>query len=388
MKNKESIAKAARWFAALVGCGLVIALRCLAQSPIPENFPRIDWEPTMAPQGAQYAGAAACATCHVTEAAKQPSTPMALALRRVEDSEVLRRYPRMTFRNGRYFYQIRREEETGVYSVSDGQRTIVVPILAAVGYGLGTVGQTYVFEYQGFFFESEVSYYDQIHGLDITLGHQNTTPAFLEGALGIRLPWRDQWLCFGCHSTAAVSGNQFQLDKMIPGVSCEGCHGPGADHIAAVKGGHLEDLHIFNPASLRPGDLNEFCGACHRTSLAEKLLGIRGVQNVRFQSYRLARSRCYASDDRRIACTACHNPHESLVQQASFYDPKCLACHPSSKPHDRKKSGQRSSPVSACPVAKKGCVTCHMPKLEIPGSHFKFSDHWIRIAKAESDYPE
>jgi hypothetical protein len=75
----------------------------------------------------------------------------------------------MTLRNGRFIYEIRREGDSGVYSVSDGQRTIVVPILAAAGYGLGTVGQTYVFEYQGFFFESEVTYYDQIHKLDITL---------------------------------------------------------------------------------------------------------------------------------------------------------------------------------------------------------------------------
>jgi len=200
----------------------------------------------------------------------------------------------MTFRAGPYFYEIRREGNSSVYSVSDGQRTIVVPILAAVGFGLGSVAQTYVFEYAGNFFESEVTYYDQIHGLDITLGHQSTHPAFLEGALGIRLPWRDEWLCFGCHSTAAVTGSQFQLDKMIPGISCEGCHGPGVDHIAAVKRGHLEDLRIFNPATLRPGDLNEFCGACHRTLLTEKLLGIHGVQNVRFQGYRLARSRCYS----------------------------------------------------------------------------------------------
>lgn len=359
-----------------------MAIQGRAQSPIPKNFPRWEWEPTVAPPGARYAGDAACATCHAAEAATQRGTLMAKALRRPEDSEVLRQHPRLRFQRGRFVYEVRREGSSGVYSVSDGQRTIVVPILAAVGYGLGAVGQTYVFEYQGFFFESEVTYYDRIHGLDITPGHQNTTPAFLEGALGIRLPARDQRLCFGCHSTAAVSENQLQLNQMIPGISCEGCHGPGAGHIDAVKSGHGGDLRIFNPASLRSAALNDFCGACHRTVLAEKLLGIHGVQNVRFQSYRLSRSRCYASDDRRITCTACHDPHKPLVQQANFYDSKCLACH---------SSNQKSKPAplaSVCPVAKQNCVTCHMPKIEIPGIHFRFSDHWIRIAKAGSAYPE
>jgi Cytochrome c554 and c-prime len=356
-----------------------------AQSPISSTFPRLDWEPTIAPPGAHYGGTAVCAACHVTEAARQPSTPMGQALQRPEESEVLRKYPRMTFRSGPYFYEIRREGNSSVYSVSDGQRTIVVPILAAVGFGLDNVAQTYVFEYAGNFFESEVTYYDQIHGLDITLGHQSTSPAHLEGALGIRLPWRDEWLCFGCHATAAVSGYQFQLNKMIPGVSCEGCHGPGADHVAAIKNGHSEDLRIFNPASLRPGDENDFCGACHRTALTEKLLGIHGVQNVRFQGYRLSRSRCYSTEDRRIACVTCHNPHEPLAHEASHYDSKCLACHPNSAHGKTALSGKVASP---CPVARKDCVTCHMPKLEIPGSHFKFSDHWIRIASANSAYPE
>lgn len=368
---------------ALIVCGLA-AVPGRAQSPIPDDFPRWQWEPTIAPPGARYMGDAACAACHASEAATQPNTLMAKALRRPEDSEVLRQYPTLTFRKGRYLYAIRREGNSGVYSVSDGERTIVVPIEAALGYGVGAVGQTYVFEYQGFFFESEVSYFDTIHGLDITPGHQNTTPKFLEGALGIRLSWRDQWLCFGCHSTGAVSDNQLQLRRMVPGIACEGCHGPGADHIAAVKSGRVEDPRIFNPASLRPGALNEFCGACHRTALAEKLLGLHGVQNVRFQSYRLARSRCYA-DDRRITCTACHDPHQPLVREARFYDSKCLACHASAR---LKQRTARDSVGSNCPVATENCTSCHMPKIEIPGTHFKFSDHWIRVAKANSAYPE
>ena len=386
----------------LIACGVSIPLPLRPQSPITGDFPRWEWQPTIAPPGAGYAGDGACAACHLAEAATQGETLMAKALRRPEDSEVLRQNRQLTFRKGRYLYEVRREGQSEVYSVSDGQRTIVVPVLEAVGYGLGAVGQTFLLEYQGYLFESEVTYYDAIHGLDTTPGHQSTTPAFLEGALGIRLPWRDQKACLACHATAAVTDTKLQLDQMSPGIHCEGCHGAGAAHIEAVKAGRTA-LHIFNPGSLRPAALNDFCGSCHRTALAEKLLGVRGVQNVRFQGYRLARSRCY-SDDARMTCTACHNPHQPAIHTASAYDSKCLACHASTRPGNVKTVHfhtiptalqQPSTPraagdshASACPVAKANCTSCHMPKIEIPGVHFKFSDHWIRVAKEGSAYPE
>lgn len=70
-----------------------------------------------------------------------------------------------------------------------------------------------------------------------------------------------------------------------------------------------------------------FCGFCHRTAVQEKRLGIRGVENVRFQGYRLERSRCYNTEDHRIRCTACHDPHRPVVTRVAYYDAKCLACH-------------------------------------------------------------
>jgi formate-dependent nitrite reductase cytochrome c552 subunit len=43
--------------------------------------------------------------------------------------------------------------------------------------------------------------------------------------------------------------------------------------------------------------------------------------------------------------------------------------------------------ASACPVSTKKCVTCHMPKVELPGMHASFTDHWIRIAKPNEPAP-
>ena len=40
----------------------------LGQSWIPNDFPLLNWQPTIAPPGARYAGNLACAHCHPAEA--------------------------------------------------------------------------------------------------------------------------------------------------------------------------------------------------------------------------------------------------------------------------------------------------------------------------------
>ena len=48
------------------------------------------------------------------------------------------------------------------------------------------------------------------------------------------------------------------------------------------------------------------------------------------------------------------------------YDAKCEACHGGGKIN-----------AKACPVSKNNCVSCHMPKIELPGAHHKFTEHRI-----------
>jgi hypothetical protein len=67
-------------------------------------------------------------------------------------------------------------------------------------------------------------------------------------------------------------------------------------------------------------EMSNFCGQCHRTW--ETVVGLRlfGEKNVRFQPYRLANSQCFLGDDKRIRCTACHDPHAALVREDASYD--------------------------------------------------------------------
>ena len=161
------------------------------------------------------------------------------------------------------------------------------------------------------------------------------------------------------------------------GVTCEACHGPGLQHVAAMQTNPDQSAAgtMLNPERLSPIDSVDFCGACHRTPVDVALFMPRhmGISSIRLQPYRLERSLCWgAGGDSRLTCMACHDPHKPLVTDSTAYDAKCLKCHagPENPPSASLRPG--------CKVATKDCVSCHMPKLEIPNVHATFTDHFIR----------
>ncbi|MGA2737935.1 MAG: hypothetical protein ABSG65_10850 [Bryobacteraceae bacterium] len=321
-----------------------------------------------------YPGAVSttCASCHKTEALSQPGTSMGHALELVQNCGILREHPRLTFQYGRYSYTITRQGDRSIYSVTDGTDTLTVPIGWA--FGLGAAGQTYVFERGGIFYESRVSFYKAIDGLDVTFGAFGSMPKDLIQAAGREMPREDVAACFGCHSTAAVHGNTFHPEDLKAGVHCENCHAQAQHHMEAVTAGDARNAAMPHLADMTAEETNDFCGRCHRTWADIAAHGPHNIANVRFQPYRLTNSKCYDADDKRIRCTACHNPHEEFVVGAAHYDTKCLACHGVSR--------------KTCPVAKHDCSNCHMPKIELPGAHRQFTDHQIRIVRAGERYPD
>jgi len=241
-----------------------------------------------------------------------------------------------------------------------------------------------------------VSYYSAGKLLDFTTGNPRSEPDQIENALGRRMLPTEPAFCFGCHAAAATTEDHFNEKQLIPGVTCEACHGPGAEHATQMNLGNLQSRAIMNPARFGPVGSVDFCGACHRTSVDVALSGVTGIFTLRFPAYRLQRSRCWGTGDARITCTACHNPHQPLVRNAEAYDKNCLSCHAggsTSTEHPGLNSATRQAKTGsaigkACPVAQKSCVTCHMPKYTIPEMHTSFTDHKIAIHPKDSSFVE
>jgi hypothetical protein len=309
---------------------------------------------------------APCAGCH-TQGVSQPSTSMAHAAETADESLILSSQPLLTFTSGKYSYRIERRGDQSIYSVSDGKQTLELPIAWAVG--VGRIGQTYVFEKDGVYYESQVSYFSAIKGLDITIGHQDIKPTTLLEAAG--KPVGDSAIanCFNCHATDAVQRGKLANDKMLPGVRCSRCHTAAAKHLAGLSEGELDLPEMKKLTVMPPDDLLNFCGQCHRTA-NDVTTGANDLNTVRFAPYRLTLSKCYDLEDKRVTCTACHDPHLEVGHDKVDYDSKCLACH-----------GGGKAEAHVCKVAKQDCVSCHMPKVNLPGAHHEFTDHFIRVAK-------
>jgi Cytochrome c554 and c-prime len=302
---------------------------------------------------------------------------MAHALELPAENTVLAAHPSLTYHMGAYTWTVETRNGQSTYTVTDGARTLSLPIHWAFGAG----AQTWVFEQNGKFYESIVSYYPSENALAITTGDERLTPQTLDEAMGRELTTFDTKLCFSCHATGAVTSHQLTLNDIHSGVTCAHCHQGALDHAADAALGdfssappHLKDLSAES--------ISNFCGQCHRSWETVVRNGWRGLPDVRFQPYRLANSRCFNGNDPRISCIACHDPHKDLIRDDAFYDTKCLACHaPAAQPTSTGKA-------NPCPVAKSKCVSCHMPKTTLTGGHLHFTDHQIRIVKPNEAFPD
>lgn len=352
------------------------------------------WWPTKGtPPRADYVGAGACAECHRSESATQPSTSMARTAMTARASHVLRDAKRLTFTGGGYSFAIVSDPQPPVYTISNGTQSSSAPLTWA--FGAGDVGQSFLFERQGALHEARVSYFASIHALGFTPGRALGSGHGIADAMGRRVDETEAPRCFGCHTTASTAGGKFDPAAAVPGVTCEACHGPGRRHVAAMKQANAGagGKTIFDPTTLRPAASVDFCGACHATFWDIRLVGAEGTAALRSQPYRLESSRCWTGGDVRLTCVACHNPHEPLVTDPAAYDYRCLSCHARGLPPVPRPSASSAAagahPTSdqtapACPVGTSKCVTCHMPKYAVPDMHREFTDHLIQIVKRQS----
>ena len=333
-----------------------------------EHLAKPGWWPRKgdAPR-ADYVGAKVCAECHSELVHGQQQHAMAHTSMPVSEAEALQQPAK--FDLGPYHYSIVPDKAVVTYTVAEGAQSFSAPLLWAVG--SGTRGQSYLFEHNGNIYEARISFFRSL-GFDITPDHPTGVPDSLEHALGRKIGTDEAPNCLGCHATAVVVSGHVDPTHMIPGISCEGCHGPGAAHVALARAGTGGNPGmISNPAHFNADTSVDFCGSCHRTWWDINQLGYHGINNVRFPTYRLEGSRCWGKGDPRITCIACHDPHKPLVTDIAAYDDKCLSCHVKSAAM----TTSADHPGRACPVSASNCASCHMPKYQSPQMHSPFIDH-------------
>lgn len=93
---------------------------------------------------------------------------------------------------------------------------------------------------------------------------------------------------------------------------CEGCHGPGAEHVAA--GGDKSKIFTFKDVS--PKEVSKRCLECHQY----------GEEHANFD-----RSQHNIND---VSCIACHSPHHSKDREFLLVQKQpdlCFTCHTETK---------------------------------------------------------
>jgi len=290
----------------------------------------------------------------------------------------------LSAQSGAYDYRVVPSGDDPKLVIGTANQSISAEI--AWTFGTGVLGQTFVLESQGKLYDSQISTFRGLDGgVAITPGHKPASD--LHAALGTSLTPKVAARCFGCHTSLSTLNNHFDPQRAIPGVNCEGCHGPGLAHVVAASTNQIQDAQalIFNPRSLSPIESVDYCGACHMTAADVVESNLLVPSNVRFPPYRLEKSRCWGTrGDQRLVCFSCHDPHQPLVQEASSYDQRCLSCH---GPQGKQSAERPDSSPQVCPRATANCTTCHMPKYDVPEMHGKFTDHFIRIVREGEPYP-
>ncbi len=158
--------------------------------------------------------------------------------------------------------------------------------------------------------------------------------------------------CFQCHTTGPSPDGSWNTETpdlgtfSEPGIRCEGCHGPGGDHIA-------------DPANVHPpidGDSLKFarCGDCHSRGSKTNAIPVSGgfiKHHEQFNEVMASKHK-----DMGLTCATCHDTHiplryEDAAPEYSAIKIQCETCHP-----------DKQVLLNGNPKANVTCTDCHMPK--------------------------
>jgi hypothetical protein len=307
--------------------------------------------------------------------------------------------PELSFRmdaiNG-HFYETAILAKPGHATMRSEQFNIVV--------GSGRKGQTYLYWKDDGLFELPVSYWTE-------LKRWINSPGYVDGSADFDRPVTPR--CLECHATyfealgRLPTDNLYSKSNFVLGISCERCHGPGADHVRQQASGAQppNGVKAMAPAGLPREEQVEICAQCHGGVGQQIAPAFSFIPGQRLSDYiklhrpapdesvdvhgnqvaLLERSRCFQSSP-AMTCSFCHDPH-APEPPAARYSERCIACHQPRKCGLYAKLG---------PQIAANCVDCHMPVQVSRSLVFDEEDtrvgarvrnHWIRVYPEEKRGP-
>ena len=321
-----------------------------------------------------YLGMHACVECHAERVAEFQSTGHARACRLPRPDEMppafapgkgtyTTRQPGMRFemtQSGGTFLQ------TAIYQTPVGEQQTTVSI--DLVYGAGTADDVYLsWRDDDRMYELPVSWLHKTKQWGVTHFNPYTT-----GDFSRELTPR----CLECHNTwfehVPGTANQYRRENHILGVSCESCHGPGAEHVGYHKAHpDARDAHaVVNPGHLARERNIEVCTQCHSNAITHRgaafsyrpgepladyyrtlSIGNSEDDHVANQIAYLRQSKCFQNSE-TLTCTTCHDPHRPQGPDNAG-SASCWKCHESAD------CGEQEHVPSAL---RDDCIDCHMPK--------------------------
>jgi hypothetical protein len=370
-----------------------------------------------------YVGDSACKACHVSEFESYLTTRHHLDST-LPSAETIHGHfdlgrdtmasldPGVSFRmttKGGEFYESSLEGTPGHQKAQTEKMEVVI--------GSGKKGQSYLYWRGDELFELPVSYWT-------SLDRWVNSPGYVDGTADFGRAITPR--CMECHASfiqelsgGSKTGFHYSKKSLATGISCERCHGAGAEHVrsksasagtvtssAGLSGGAggtpiTAAAGKIPPLGFERDRQVEICAQCHGgigknlspafsfkpgEALAPHIsLELNPLARVDVHGNQVAlleKSRCFQSSG-SMTCSTCHNLHEPERTAASYSD-KCLTCHQ----------------ASACPTFSKmptpavtNCVDCHMPlqesnslRVDLDNQQvpIKVRSHWIRVYPSQA----
>jgi Flp pilus assembly protein TadD len=354
-----------------------------------------------------YVGDAACAECHASTARSYVQHPMGRSFARLAAGD----HPAVApFLSHGFRFSAEPRPDGAVHRTErlDAQQQPVLTADIPVRYvmGSGTRGKSYLFERDGFLFESPLSWFAQTDSWDLSPGFHAFYPPE---------PTVDP-ICLSCHVNRAEvvphTRNRYRapiFDGLA--IGCERCHGPGAAHVAARRRGDTVegpiDVSIVNPRHLPPALRENVCQQCHLQGERRLIrygwgpfdyrpglplhefwaVFVRAEEGGRpkavSQVEQMYESRCFQASAGRLGCASCHDPHRQPPpeERVEFYRGRCLKCHET-------KPCALPPPARLAQSPADDCAQCHLPRAATSNiAHTAVSDHRVPRRPAEPAAP-